>query len=791
MRAARSLAAGLACALAVAGAAVILPNPAAADGLTAVPITCTGIPVIGSTTATANVNATDDVDPVAPGGTVTNTINVPVPVTAPPVDVTVKEVKLTIAIPTGVTVTNVTFTSSSFTTQIWALNGTNLIVTLSGSVVIKSSGGAPSVPDITVTTTVAGPPRTVSWKVPSSIVAKGSTFLGNFTATCTANNADTTLLTTTVVGPNTAPTATDQAVSVNYQTAKAITLAGTDPESNPLTFALGALAPAHGALSGAPPSLTYTPVAGYSGPDSFTFTTSDGSLSDIGTVSITVGPRPNTAPTATDQAVGVAFQTPKAITLAGTDPQSDPLAFALGAVAPAHGTLTGTPPSLTYTPATGYVGTDAFTFTASDGLLSDVGTVTITVAAANNAPPTATDQAVAVTYQTAKAITLAGTDPESTPLTFALGAVAPAHGTLTGTAPNLTYTPAAGYVGLDSFTFTASDGLLSDAGTVSITVLATVPGAPSFAGPPVVQEGQATLSWTAPANTGGSALTGFVVTPFIGGLAQAAVAVPGGSTTSATLTGLSNGVTRTFKVAAVNGIGTGPPSSVSSPVTAQWWLPWSSGPAAVDQLFVWFTGKAPTASELSTWLGQLDGGTKRPGDLVAVLRVGPDATSNVDPTARLYSAYFVRIPDKSGLDHWVNKKRGGMKISQISTEFARSSEFVRRYGEMSNRKFVEQIYVNVQGRTGDPSGIDFWTGQLDRGNKNRGQVMVGFSESTEYKRTQADKLHAAIVAIDMDGKAPTVIERDAFVTALVGGSSLADVVRNLIHTDAVFIPRAN
>ena len=47
----------------------------------------------------------------------------------------------------------------------------------------------------------------------------------------------------------------------------------------------------------------------------------------------------------------------------------------------------------------------------------------------------------------------------------------PAHGTLSGTAPNLTYTPAADYNGPDSFTFSASDGQATSApATVSIAV---------------------------------------------------------------------------------------------------------------------------------------------------------------------------------------------------------------------------------------------------------------------------------------------------------------------------------
>lgn len=64
---------------------------------------------------------------------------------------------------------------------------------------------------------------------------------------------------------------------------------------------------------------------------------------------------------------------------------------------------------------------------------------------------------------------LAGTDVDGDPLTFTHGQ--PSHGALTGTPPSLTYVPAAGYAGPDSFTFTVNDGAVDSApATVSITV---------------------------------------------------------------------------------------------------------------------------------------------------------------------------------------------------------------------------------------------------------------------------------------------------------------------------------
>ena len=129
---------------------------------------------------------------------------------------------------------------------------------------------------------------------------------------------------------------------------------------------------------------------------------------------------------------------------------------------PAHGTPDGTAPNLIYTPAPGYQGSDSFTFSASDGQATSApATVSIAVTHVNHAP-TADAQSVTTAEDAAVAITLTGSDSDGDPLTYLI-VNAPAHGTLSGTAPNLTYTPAANYNGADSFTFKVNDGLADSA----------------------------------------------------------------------------------------------------------------------------------------------------------------------------------------------------------------------------------------------------------------------------------------------------------------------------------------
>lgn len=186
-----------------------------------------------------------------------------------------------------------------------------------------------------------------------------------------------------VLAGNHAPVAQSQSVSMDEGTAKAVTLSATDSDGDTLTYLLVSQ-PVHGGLSGTPPNVTYTPSSGYRGPDSFTFKANDGKVdSNIATVSITVL-AVNHAPVAQNQSVSTEEGSPKAITLMATDSDGDPLTYQVVSQ-PANGTLSGTPPGVTYKPNARYQGSDSFIFSAYDGkAYSNAATVSITVTPAAN-----------------------------------------------------------------------------------------------------------------------------------------------------------------------------------------------------------------------------------------------------------------------------------------------------------------------------------------------------------------------------------------------------------------------
>jgi hypothetical protein len=279
---------------------------------------------------------------------------------------------------------------------------------------------------------------------------------------------NTATVTIDVASVNDDPVANDQTVNLQHDTSKTFTLDAHDDDGDALSYT--PLTPvSHGVLTGSFPTFTYQPAPGYIGPDALVYRVSDGTTTDTATVTFNVTPT-NQPPVAGSAVVNTNEDTAKGIVLNASDPEGGPIAIAI-TQDPAHGSLSGTAPNLTYTPAPNYNGADSFKFSVTDDLDQvSVGTITINVLAVNDLP-VATPQTVDVTEDTPQSIILSATDGDDAVITYQVVSL-PAHGTVTGTAPNVTYTPAANYNGSDSFTFRARDpqGATSTA-TITLNVV--------------------------------------------------------------------------------------------------------------------------------------------------------------------------------------------------------------------------------------------------------------------------------------------------------------------------------
>lgn len=293
-------------------------------------------------------------------------------------------------------------------------------------------------------------------------------------------------VTLTVAGTNDVPVAVadhyfaERSGQLTVVAAAGVLANDQDPDQQGLSAALVS-GVSHGSLTlNADGSFSYTPTAGYRGPDSFTYRASDANdPSNIVTVSLTVDSTPVANPDSYSVAEEGTLNVPvgQGVTINDTDGDLDPLTAAVVSQ-PSHGVLTFVSNgSFVYTPNANFSGQDTFTYRANDGdQFSAPATVTINVTPVND-PPVASDDAYSLFSNDISSISAANgvlqndTDIDG-PTAIAILLTNVINGTLVLSPDgSFTYTPNTDFVGTDSFSYRVSDGtLLSAAATVTITV---------------------------------------------------------------------------------------------------------------------------------------------------------------------------------------------------------------------------------------------------------------------------------------------------------------------------------
>lgn len=284
-----------------------------------------------------------------------------------------------------------------------------------------------------------------------------------------------------VGGQNDPPLAVDDTASTPEDIALVIagtvlTVNDTDTENQTLTVTAVAN-PTHGTVALDAGTVTFTPEANFDGTTAgFDYTISDGSLTDIGHVTVTVTPIDD-GPTADDDTLDGTEDTPQTIlgtTLTANDIDIDSATLTVTAAGNAtHCTVSVSGGNVTFTPESNFSGTATFEYTVSDGTLTDVGLVTVSVAPVDDAPVAVDDSVPGSedTPQTILGATLLVNDTDIEGDTLTITAVGNATNcTVNLTGGNVSFTPASNFNGPATFEYTISDGSKTDVGLVTVAV---------------------------------------------------------------------------------------------------------------------------------------------------------------------------------------------------------------------------------------------------------------------------------------------------------------------------------
>jgi hypothetical protein len=296
----------------------------------------------------------------------------------------------------------------------------------------------------------------------------------SFTFKANDGSVDSNIATVTItVNPvNDPPTSTSATIITSENTpSQGVTPTVVDVDSGE-SFTFSVLTqPAKGTASVAASQLYYQPNPSVTGTDSFTYRAFDSASAFVdGVASVTIS-GVNDPPVADSQAVIADEDVALPIVLTGSDIDGDALIFAI-VTPPAFGSLSGTPPEVTYLSNLNYNGADSFTFRVNDGLLdSEIATVSITINAVND-PPTATSADIVTDEDTASAgVTPSVLDVDTVDAYTYSILTQPASGTASLVANQLVYEPLPDFNGNDSFTFRTRDsGGETVDGTAAVTV---------------------------------------------------------------------------------------------------------------------------------------------------------------------------------------------------------------------------------------------------------------------------------------------------------------------------------
>ena len=496
-----------------------------------------------------------------------------------------------------------------------------------------AAGGSP-ITSYTVTpyigSTAQSPPTVVSGSPPATnTTVTGLTNGQTYTFTVYATNAQgngqasTASNAVTPVAPappgqptSVAATAGNASAGVNWTAPSSS--GGSAISSYTVTAYIGTTAQAPPTVvSGSPPA-TSTTVTGLTNGQTYTFTVYATNAQGNGppsTASNAVTPAPPPPPgqptgvtaTAGNASATVSWTAPAA---GGSPISSYTVTAFIGTTAQSPPTVVNGSPPATSTTVTGLTNGQPYTFTVYATNAQGNGPPSAASNTVTPAPPPPPGQPTGVTATAGNASasvswtapSAGGSPISSYTVTAFIGTTAQSPPTVVNGSPPATSTTVTGLTNGQTYTFTVYATNAQGNGQASAASNAVTPTAPTAPGQPTSVtatpgNASAVVSWTAPAN-GGSPITSYTVTAFIGSTAQSPTTVVSGSppATSTTVTGLTNGQTYTFTVYATNAVGNSSPSAASNAVTLVANV--VQNPGFESSLTSWTTGgaSAPTAT---------------------------------------------------------------------------------------------------------------------------------------------------------------------------------------------------
>jgi len=174
----------------------------------------------------------------------------------------------------------------------------------------------------------------------------------------------------------------------------------------------------------------------------------------------------------------------------------------------------------------------------------------------------------------------------------------------------------------------------------------------------------------------------------------------------------------------------------------------------VNQLYLDLLGRPADPAGLSYWLGQLTSGAATRSQLAYSFFASLEFQGNGMFIISAYIAVLGRNADYTGWLYWLGNLQAGLAQQQVINAFIQSTEFQTTYGSLNNTAFVTLVYQNVLARPPDASGLSYWLGQLNSGAATRAQCMYSFATSTEFQTRIQNQALATLLYLGFLRRSP-------------------------------------
>jgi len=211
------------------------------------------------------------------------------------------------------------------------------------------------------------------------------------------------------------------------------------------------------------------------------------------------------------------------------------------------------------------------------------------------------------------------------------------------------------------------------------------------------------------------------------------------------------------------------------------WTPFTTGQAFFTQLVKDANNKLPTNTESAQRTSQVVRSGRSRATVADPVVVSKTTDDRIGSVWRLYVAAMGRRPDRATFDTLVRRHDRQVTLETMGAEFARTPEFIDRYGAMDNPTFVAAVFQNLLGRAPTSTEQSSWVSKLGT-STTRASFVVQMSRTASYKAKMLHESRVVDIWFVLLRRAPDSGAFNTWLPKFGSGTSTATAVSSVLSS---------